>query len=113
MSCRSFTNVDLLTLLLDANIRKFTDECEAEMFYSAGYEREKKKLCLNEESRMNKYVYEWWGGGGERGNLLRMLEFFAVEKWSEECEGEEDGWRHDSHIFSIGEDGVFMRDALL
>ena len=46
----------------------------------------KKKSCLNEESRMNKYVYEWWGDGGEGGgNLLRMLEFFAVEKWSEEC----------------------------
>lgn len=112
MSCRSFTNVDLLTLLLDANIRKFTDECQAEMFYSAGYEREKKScvwmkrvewinMCMNDEEVE------------ERGNLLRMLEFFAVEKWSEECEGEEDGWRHDSHIFSIGEDGVFMRDALL
>lgn len=111
MSCRSFTNVDLLTLLLDANIRKFTDECEAEMFYSAEYEREKSCVWMKRVEWINMCMND--EGVEERGNLLRMLKFFAVEKWSEECEGEENGWRHDSHIFSIGEDGVFMRDALL
>lgn len=47
---------------------------------------------------------------GSGGNLLRMLEFFLLLK--NEVKNVQKKVE-DSHIFAIGEDGVFMRDALL